>query len=130
MNKNRVAKGLNEPPVAFWLWTTMGRTDIQGMKEISPIKVGVVDVVVVRRFIFSRRGNGRNITSDIERRGQAKEPLWNEATTRVAGDAIDVGDVVKEVEVARVRSRRRVARGHGSPRRGDSGHRLDTRSRG
>ena len=53
----------------------MGRLNIERMKELPPIKVRVVDVVVVRRFMFSRRGNGMNITSDIERRRQAKEPL-------------------------------------------------------
>jgi len=97
----------------------MRRTDIERMKELSPIKVGVVDVVVVRRLMFSRRGNGRNITSDIERRRQAKEPLWNEATARVAGDAEHVVGVVEEVEVANARRSRRVARGRGSRRVGD-----------
>ena len=72
MNKDSIAKGLNESPLKFRLRTTMGRLNIERMKELSPIKVRIEDVVVVRGFLFKRRGNGRSITTDIERRRRAE----------------------------------------------------------
>ena len=118
MCENGVAGRFDETPVPLGSWAAVRESKVEKVKVFPPIKVRVVDVVVVRRFMFSRRGNGRNITSDIERRRQAKEPLWNEATA-LAGDAEHVVGVVQEVEVANGRRSRRVARGRGSRRRGD-----------
>ena len=91
MNEDSIAKGLNESPLTFRLWTTMGRLNIERMKELSLIKLRIEDVVVVRGFLSMRRGNGRNITTDIERRRRAEEPLWSKATGRVADDAVEAG---------------------------------------
>ena len=65
MNKDSIAKGLNESPLTFRLWTTMGRLNIERIKELSPIKVRIEDVVVVRGFFFTPRGNGRKVISKI-----------------------------------------------------------------
>ena len=130
MNKNRVAKGLNEPPVPFWPWTTMGRTDIEGMKELSPIKVRIEDVVVVRGFLFMRRENGRASVGKFRVRREGQLLHFIEAAAIVADDAEIAGGVAEGVEVATARRSRRVARGHGSPRRSDSGQGRGKKSRG
>ena len=65
MHKNSVAKGLNEPPVPFWLWTTIGRTDIERVKNLSPITVSIEVFVIVCRDIFIRRGNGRKVIGEF-----------------------------------------------------------------
>jgi len=111
MNKDSIAKGLNEPPVPFRLWTTMGRTDIERVKQLSPITVSIEDFVIVCRVIFMRRGNGRTVTGKFRIRREAQILSYIEAAAGVVGDAGHVGGVVEEVEVASERSRREVERG-------------------
>ena len=63
-----IAKGLDEPPMAFRLWTTMGSLKVEKMKEFSPIEVRIEDLVPF--FYATRRWNSNHKKDESKKRGQ------------------------------------------------------------